>query len=145
MSGAGGRIRAQSARRNKKIVSLYTNRMYRGVQRISAVRRMTRKLSPRGIIPFFFFFHRFNPGKTAAAFLGSARSRVIYRPARRDNLHSRHPRTRFRSWPVVRAAQPVVVFISNWRRYFSKGSALRRRMNSWKKIKKTRPKIERNV
>lgn len=85
---------ASRARAGKKIVSLYASRMYRDVQRISAVRRMTRRLSSRGIIGLFF--RRFNSGKTPAAFLGSARSRVIYRPARRDNLHSRHPRPRFR-------------------------------------------------
>lgn len=80
-----------SAQGSKKIVSLYTNGMYRGVQRISAVRRITCiSLLPREIIALFFF-RRFTSGKITAAFLGLVRPHVIYRPARRDNLHSRNP------------------------------------------------------
>jgi len=86
-------VEIHSAQGSKKIVSLYTNGMYRGVQRISAVRRITCiSLLPHvRSLPFFFFFVVFTSGKITAAFLGLVRPHVIYRPARRDNLHSRNP------------------------------------------------------
>lgn len=55
-------------------------------------------------LPFFFPPRRFRPGKMTAAFLDWVRPRVIYLPARRDNLHSRNlspPRVSVLTCPLI--------------------------------------------